>query len=120
MSRRALAAAALAAGLALTGCAASAPDEPVVDETTTVDEAPAGEEPAGDEPAAFTPVDATQVPDWVPAELPMPDGDYLWAAPYDLGVQLQFGLRDAGGAQALVDELLALGYVETQYTEHPG
>ncbi|MCS0498462.1 hypothetical protein [Protaetiibacter mangrovi] len=123
MSRRTLAATVLAAGLALTGCAASAPAEPIVDDTTTVDEAPAAGEPAQGEPAAggpFTPVDASQVPDWAPADLPMPEGDYLWAAPYDLGVQLQFGLRDAGAAEALVDELLSLGYVQTQYTEHPG
>lgn len=109
-----------ASALTLVGCSAPAPaaddDTSIVDETTTVDESTEVVE----ETREFAPVVAADIPDWVPADLPMPEGDYLRGIPYDLGVQLDFALADEGAAQRLVDALLALGYVETQYTEHPG
>lgn len=99
--------------LALAGCASSAPG------TAPENPAQGGTVVTPDAPSAFTPVDWSQLPEWVPTDLPMPSGDFRWAIPFDGGIQIDFELRDAAEGQKLVDALKAKGFEETQYVDHP-
>lgn len=116
-------AAAAALVVVLAGCATPT-TELATGATATTGERPAAGEPdqqPDEAPAdvALVPVNPAELPPWFPADLPMPAGDYRWSAEYATGWQLDFQIADAGIAQALIADLAAAGYVETQFTEHP-
>ncbi|WP_028655626.1 hypothetical protein [Nocardioides sp. J54] len=70
-----------------------------------------------------TEVDRSQLPDWIPDDLPMPVGEFVTANRYecefvcDYGHSLMFMVDDMGRADTLVEALITYGHRQTDVND---
>ena len=102
----------------LAGCAVSQPPSDVsssVAETLADTGSDVDTEAA---PDVVAQVNAADLPDWFPADLPMPAGEYRWTTVDDAGAFLQFTISGESVIEDLVTELEAAGYAVTAVDDH--
>ena len=108
----------IATTLTLSGCGEETPTarEPAASQSSTAAETP---------DSKLVPVNPADLPDWFPADLPMPEGSYFAGERYecdgfykcDYGFRLKFTVSGLEVAEKLVLDLNAAGYGQTQVTD---